>query len=497
MGQYPVLFGTRSAGTRVGTFLNYIPILPISSYMERSCPSKVIVFGAGLFLDEWESLRGSDFNSENRITMQETAVIPETDISGSTAFVDLDDKEFRSPAFLKELSTSFDKLQIIGIAKSISPNQTIKVARMGVSEILTKEQYRSRVESYTETAAESELPQILPTGNQYGLSSIIGSSPKMNDIKQMIDNLSDVDYPNAILFGDTGTGKDLLAKVMHYSGVRKDKHFIEVNCSAIPDELFESELFGHKKGSFTGAKADKIGLFEFADKGTIFLDEIGNLTMSAQAKLLKILESRRLRPIGAVEEKDINVRVIAATNIDLEEAVRQNRFREDLLFRLNLIAIHLPPLRERLEDIKDLAACNFEFYRSLYNKPDLTITDSAVRKLLNHQWPGNVRELRNVIERAVLLSTGNKVDTDEIINAMQNGRTKIPERRNIVIEIPEHGVSLKSIERQVVGQILNMVSWNRSEAARVLNISRARLRRIMEENNLVNDRRVRNSSGTK
>ncbi|MEW5924974.1 MAG: helix-turn-helix domain-containing protein, partial [Candidatus Zixiibacteriota bacterium] len=188
---------------------------------------------------------------------------------------------------------------------------------------------------------------------------------------------------------------------------------------------------------------------------------------------------------------------IAATNVDLEEAVRQNRFREDLLFRLNLIAIHLPSLRERLEDIRELALYNFEFYRSLYNKPDLTITDTAIKKLLNHQWPGNVRELRNVIERAVLLSTCNKVDAAEITNAMQNGREKIKERRNIVIEIPEHGISLKSIERHVVGEILNMVSWNRSEAARILNISRARLRRIMEENNLVNDRRARDSSGTK
>ncbi|MEW5924006.1 MAG: sigma-54 factor interaction domain-containing protein, partial [Candidatus Zixiibacteriota bacterium] len=272
--------------------------------MERSCPSKVIVFGARLFLDEWERLRVSNSDSEKRVTLHDAAVIPETDISGSTAFVDLDDKKFRSPEFLKELSTSFDKLQIIGISKSISPNQTIEVARLGVSEILTQEQYRTRVSSFSDMP-EPEPTPIPTAGNQYGLSSIIGNSQKMNEIKQMIDNLSDVDYPNAILFGDTGTGKDLVAKVMHYSGVRKDKHFIEVNCSAIPDELFESELFGHKKGSFTGAKSDKIGLFEFADKGTIFLDEIGNLTISAQAKLLKILESRRLRPLGGVEEKDI------------------------------------------------------------------------------------------------------------------------------------------------------------------------------------------------
>ncbi|PKK84196.1 MAG: hypothetical protein CVT49_04305 [candidate division Zixibacteria bacterium HGW-Zixibacteria-1] len=465
--------------------------------MERSCPSRVIVFGARLFLDEWERLRSPDSHQDSSVTLQDTAAIPDTDYSGSTAFVDLDDEKFRSPEFLKELSTSFEKLQIIGISKSISPNQTIEVARMGVSEILTRDQYQTRVSSYAEAPAATDPPPVHTAGNQYTPASIIGISPRINEIKQIIDNLSDVDYPNAILFGETGTGKDLLAKVMHYCGVRKDKHFIEVNCSAIPDELFESELFGHKKGSFTGAKSDKIGLFEFADKGTIFLDEIGNLTISAQAKLLKILESRKLRPLGGVEEKDINVRVIAATNIDLEEAVKQNRFRQDLLFRLNLIAIHLPPLRERIEDISELAYHNFDFYRSLYSKPDLTISDSAIKKLLNHKWPGNVRELRNVIERAVLLSTGNKVDAEEISSAMRNGREKIRERRNIVIEIPEHGIPLKSIERQVVGEILNMVEWNRSEAARILNISRARLRRIMEENNLEKDRRTCVAPGTK
>jgi len=458
-----------------------------------------MIYGASLFLDEWDRLRSNKSGRGKTITMNETAVIPEADYSGSTAYIDLENEDFNRPEFLRELSTSFEKLRIIGIAESVSKEQTIEIARLGVSEIITQDQYRDRVASYVEPAADATegKPDLRSTASKYSLDSIIGNSSRISEIKQIIDNLSDVDYPNAILFGETGTGKNLLAKVMHYNGVRKDKHFTEINCSAIPDELFESELFGHKRGAFTGAKSDKIGLFEFADNGTIFLDEIGNLSISAQAKLLKILENRRLRPVGGVTEKDINVRVIAATNIDLEEAVKQNRFREDLLFRLNLITIHLPSLRERKEDIKQLALFNFDFYRTLYNKSDLIISDAAIKKLCEHDWPGNVRELRNVIERTVLLCTGKKVGAKEIGNAVRNGRVKLRERRSIVIEIPEQGITLRQIEKYVAGEILNMVDWNRSEAARILGISRARLRRIMEENNLEEDRRTRNNAGIK
>ena len=333
-------------------------------------------------------------------------------------------------------------------------------------------------------------PKAVKTNNsQYDLTALIGNSPEMLKIKKTIDQLRDVDFPNAIFFGGTGTGKDLLAKVMHYTGVRKDFNFIDVNCSAIPDGLFESELFGHCKGAFTDAKFDKMGLFEYAENGTLFLDEIGNLSMPAQAKLLKILENRRLRPLGAVEDKDINVRVLAATNKNLEDEVKAGNFREDLLFRLNLISIYLPPLSERLEDIPALAQQNFDFYSALYNKPHLSISDKAMKCLQDYNWPGNVRELRNVIERTVLLASSKKISTKQLSEAISNGRISIMDRRQIIIDVPKQGISLKNIEKQVVGEILNLVGWNRSEASRILGISRARLRRIMEDNNLHDNRR--------
>jgi len=323
----------------------------------------------------------------------------------------------------------------------------------------------------------------------YDISNIIGKSSQIIAVKKMVDTLREVDYPNAIIFGETGTGKDLLAKVMHYSGLRKENHFVEINCSAIPDQLFESELFGHKKGAFTDAKSDKTGLFEFANNGTIFLDEIGNLNLSSQAKLLKVLENRKIRPLGGVEEKTVNVRIHAATSIDLKSAVAQGTFREDLFFRLNLISVYLPSLRERKDDIPELAEYSFNFYKNLYHKTDLAISDSAINKLLDHNWPGNVRELRNVIERTVLLTTSNKVTAKHISDSILNGRVTAGERRYIQIDIPKAGIKLQEIEKQVISEILNMVNWNRSEAARILGISRARLRRIMDENKLHEDRR--------
>jgi DNA-binding NtrC family response regulator len=461
--------------------------------------SKVLIFGQELSSQNWEKIYAEKPLLKEEIAFYQDPVVPRVDCRDGTAYVDLRKEGFCSPEFLVELARSFEKLRIVGIADSPTEEETLRVAQLGVAEILNKEQYLTRIEAYIHQSEQKEKKEVkeektekllLPPLGTLDISTIIGHSRKMAEIKKMIEHLGDVDFPNAIIFGETGTGKDLLAKVLHYNGVRKDKNFIEVNCSAIPDELFESELFGHKKGAFTDAKTDKPGLFEFAIDGTIFLDEIGNLSLSAQAKLLKILENHKLRPLGGVEEKDINVRVLAATNINLEQAVYERRFREDLLFRLNLIAIHIPPLRDRKEDIADIAFHNFKFYRTLYNKLQLTISDPAIDVLQNHSWPGNVRELRSVIERAVLLATANQITPREMTDAIRNGRVTARERRKIMIEIPDQGITLKQIEKQVIGEILNMVGWNRTQAAQILGISRPRLRRIMEDNGLIENRRT-------
>ncbi|MFH2036127.1 MAG: sigma-54 dependent transcriptional regulator [Candidatus Zixiibacteriota bacterium] len=451
-------------------------------------PANVLIFGDRLISDKYQRAVADNPERAEEITVCQNIILPITDDKPKVAYVDLEQVEFCQPKFLLQLKSSFDKLRIVGIANANNEDKTIEIAKLGVSEVLTTDEYEGRISEFLNNLPNDKASVKKPS-DKLDLSAIIGNSKRISEIKAMIDHLSAVDYPNAIMFGETGTGKDLLAKVMHYTGVRRDCNFIEVNCSAIPDELFESELFGHKKGAFTDAKSDKTGLFEYANHGTIFLDEIGNLSLSAQAKLLMILENRKLRRLGDVADKEINVRVLAATNVDLDNAVNQGRFREDLLYRLNLIAIHLPSLRERKEDIAELASACLEFYRVLYNKPKLKLIDDAIKKLMTHHWPGNVRELRNVIERSVLLSTSKTITANQIESAIQNGRITISDRRSITIDIPENGKTLKEIEKQVVAEILNLTNWNRSEASRILGISRARLRRLMEDNELVENRR--------
>jgi DNA-binding NtrC family response regulator len=458
-------------------------------------PSKLLIYGNRLQSGQWDKVLAAKPELFREMVHCDKPDLPDKKSEEGTAFIDLENPEFCRPEFLYKLAKSFEKLRIIGIADSFPEERTVEVARLGVCKIMSEKEYQSEIASHLKKQEVEERPKK-PSHKPYDPEAIIGKTPEIVEIKKMIHHLRDVDYPNAILFGETGTGKDLLAKVMHYTGVRKDNQFIEVNCSAIPDELFESELFGHKKGAFTDAKSDKTGLFEFAHNGTIFLDEIGNLSLSAQAKLLKILESRKLRPLGGVEEKDNNVRVLAATNVNLGEAVANGGFRQDLLFRLNLIAIHLPSLRERKQDIPELASHNFQFYFTLYNKPRLIVTDDAIERLMEHSWPGNVRELRNVVERTVLLTKSDRITLKEINEALRSGRVSAKERRRIIIDIPEHGVTLRAIERQVAGEILNMVEWNRSAAARILGVSRARLRRIMEDNSLQENRRRAKRSGT-
>jgi DNA-binding NtrC family response regulator len=243
------------------------------------------------------------------------------------------------------------------------------------------------------------------------------------------------------------------------------------------------------KGAFTDARSEKMGLFEYAQSGTLFLDEVGSLSASAQAKLLKILEDKKLRKVGDVNEKDINVRVVAATNLDLEKAIEAGNFREDLYFRLNLLVIRIPPLRERKEDLSALTEHYLHFYSILYNYPDITISDSALDAMQQHSWPGNVRELCNVIERAVLLSKGDIIEVKDVETAFKKGRLTIQDRRQITIDLPPQGLSLSEIEQCVIKQVLNACNWNKTEAAKLLKISRPRLRRILENAGVDQNRR--------
>jgi len=406
----------------------------------------------------------------------------------SLIIVDLEDPTFTSDDFIISLATAGDKIKVVGKANDLSLEDTIKVSKLGVSEIITPDQCLKKLHDFL-NSLEKTTESATVESTKFSINALIGDSPQMTQIKATLKLLADVDFPSALILGDTGTGKSLICKVLHHTGLRSKSNLVEVNCSAIPDELFEAELFGHSKGAFTDAKSEKLGLFEYAQQGTLFLDEVGNLSPLAQGKLLKILEDKKLRRVGDVAEKDIDVRVVAATNIDLQQAIRDGKFREDLFYRLNLLTIEIPPLRERPKDIPELAEYYIKFYATLYNKSNLELENKAVEEMINYSWPGNIRELSNIMERAVLLSKNKIIKAKDITTAMNKGRITPAERQQIIIDIPPQGISLEKIEQHIIKQILNMFNWNKTETAKYLGISRPRLRRIIETSGVEQNRR--------
>ncbi len=451
-------------------------------------PDKTIIFGDIIDGSSREKLKQKSGDLEKHLSWYQAPIDLKIDSGSLMVFVDLDDPRFSTPDFLVSLATSRADVTLVGKADNSSVNEAIKFSKLGISEILSGEQCFERLGRLLEEieTIPDEKPQSV---ERFGIEALIGSTPSIQNIKNQIALLADVDFPSAMILGKTGSGKGLIAKILHYTGVRRNHNLVEVNCSAIPDELFESELFGHVKGAFTDAKSDKMGLFEYAQNGTLFLDEVGNLSASAQSKLLKILEDKRLRKIGSVRETDVNVRVVVATNLNLDNAVREGRFREDLYYRLNLLTIEIPELKERLEDIPLLTNYYLEFYSKIYGKPGLKIEDQALSEMREYNWPGNIRELCNVIERAVLLTKGQTVKAKLVRAAFKNSRINLADRQMISINVPPQGVSLDSIEQQIVKQVLDMFSWNKTEAARFLQISRPRLRRILQDATPVQDRR--------
>jgi two-component system response regulator PilR (NtrC family) len=277
-------------------------------------------------------------------------------------------------------------------------------------------------------------------GDRYGFDGLIGRSSKMQSIFGLIRRVASTGS-TIMISGESGTGKELIARAVHYNSGRGERPFVSINCGALPDELLESELFGHMKGSFTGATVNKKGLFEVASGGTIFLDEIGETSPAMQIKLLRVLQERKIRRVGGTEESPVDVRVITATNQDLDEMVRLKQFREDLFYRVNVIAIRMPALREKTEDIPMLAEHFLEKYRHRIGKPlGDGISKEAMESLESYGWPGNVRQLENVIERAVALEAGDEISRDSLPPEVREGRGSAGE---VEISLPDEGLDLE------------------------------------------------------
>ncbi|MBM3522231.1 MAG: sigma-54-dependent Fis family transcriptional regulator [Alphaproteobacteria bacterium] len=318
-----------------------------------------------------------------------------------------------------------------------------------------------------------------------GLDRLVGESPPMLELKGRIrqliateERIADGAPPPVLILGETGTGKELVARALHFSGARRAQPFVEVNCAALPENLVESELFGHERGAFTDAKERKPGLFLAADRGTLFLDEIGELPPAIQVKLLRVLEERVVRPVGGTRERKIDVRIVAATNTSIEDQVRSGEFRSDLYFRLGVVTITTPPLRSRGDDVELLAERFLGAFARRYARPALRLGDTARAALLSHPWPGNVRELRNVMEQCAMLTIGDRVEARDL--GLRELSPLSPPAN-----VADRGVAtLGDVERDLIVQALRHQKGNVTLAARDLGISRDTLRYRMEKHAL-------------
>jgi len=334
-------------------------------------------------------------------------------------------------------------------------------------------------------ATESEQTELIVTDKKRQTeeddSILVGRRGGLAEVQHLVD-LAATNYAHVLITGETGTGKNMVAKAIHNKSLVKDHAMISTNCASLPDNLIEAELFGYEKGAFTGAVASTKGIFEMADKGTLFLDEIGDLALHLQSKLLGVLDEKKIKKIGGQTVKKVNVRVIAATNTELEKAVQKRQFRSDLYYRLCVLAIHIPPLRDHKEDIPDL--CHY-FIKKLAPFFNPEISDTEIEKLMDYDWPGNVRELRNIIERSIILHKGTILRPSEFLNRTLLAKepspppkTEQPSGDDFLERIDNNNLlSLKKIEKKYIRHVLTKMSTNHTKTAKVLGISRSTLMR--------------------
>lgn len=329
-------------------------------------------------------------------------------------------------------------------------------------------------ESYKEVDKLKSAKKQLEDDINKPFKDIIGDSPAMKNVFSIIDKVASTDA-NVLILGENGTGKELVARAIHQRSLRKDNVFVGVDMGAITETLFESELFGHKKGAFTDAKDDRAGRFEIATGGSLFLDEIGNLGMPLQSKLLSVLQQRQVTRIGSNKPLDIDIRLICATNMPVYDMVAENTFRQDLLYRINTVELHLPPLRERQDDVTVLAEHFTKVYCDKYRKPHKKLASSTLKKMTKYPWPGNIRELQHAIERAIIMSEGNILMPDDFFFLVQK------------TDNPSEGVdnlNLDEVEKNVILKAVNKHSGNISKAAKELGLTRASLYRRLEKHGL-------------
>ena len=376
--------------------------------------------------------------------------------------------------FVKEHTPDTAMIMITAFS---STEEAVEAMKQGAYDYITKpfknEEIRLIIKNALERRSlrQENLQLKRELGKRYSFGNLVGKSKKMQAVYDLIQKVAAARV-NVLITGESGTGKELVAKAVHYNSERRDNAFIPINCGAIPENLLESELFGHEKGSFTGAVHQKQGLFELADQGTLFLDEVGELPAMMQVKLLRVIQEREFRRVGGTKDIKCDVRLVAATNKDLEDEVAAGSFREDLFYRLNVVRIELPSLRERREDIPMLIE---HLYRNLTGRENLQVDDQAMRRMFDYHWPGNIRELENVIERGVVLGSAEQLTADSLPSQISAGGERKGEGGGSLTEIPETGFDLDAylggIEKEILLKALERTGGVRKRAADLLGIS--------------------------
>jgi DNA-binding NtrC family response regulator len=388
---------------------------------------------------------------------------------------------------LEEIKKYDSNINVIMITAATDIDTAIKAIKLGAYHYLSKPFNLDEVKMLVEKALEKvtlerELQYIHDQqSKRYGFHRIVGKSKEITNVINIAKKIVVSDSTTVLLQGESGTGKDLLAQAIHYESKRKNKPFMPINCTALPAELLESELMGHEKGSFTDAKTLKKGLFELADEGTIFLDEIGDMKLELQAKLLRFLEDRKFKRIGGSRDIEVNVRIVASSNKNLIDAMKEKTFREDLYYRLSVIPIKLPSLRERENDIILLANFFLDMFAKEFNRKIKGFTKASIDEMKDYHWPGNIRELKNVVERALILDSSEYITVQCTPLKGIGGSASAGGNNGSDIEIPPEGVSIEEVERKLIKKALDMTNHNQTKAAKLLHLTRDTLRYRMKK----------------
>lgn len=376
---------------------------------------------------------------------------------------------------LEKIKDHDDDIIVIMVTANSGLENAVNAMRLGAYDYVSKPFNLDELSIVVRKALDTsdlkqEVVRLRSESKKNGPPNIIGESRQIKYLMEVLDKVARSEASTVLVQGESGTGKELVAKWIHYSSNRAEKPFIAINCAAVPATLLESELFGHEKGAFTDAKASKKGLFELADGGTVFLDEIGDMEMGMQAKLLRFLEDRTFRRIGGGRVFTVDVRIISATNKDLQKSIEERSFRNDLYYRLQVIPIFLPSLRERKEDIIPLATHFISMFNRDFNKKVQGIAGMAERMMTDYSWPGNVRELKNVVERAIILGNDETLLMEHLpleIIAKASPQTCAPVSS---FRLPPEGIDIEEVEKELIRQALEITEWNQSKAAKKLSL---------------------------